>query len=352
MPRVPTSQQTKHRSRKTRKEPYFEKERIKYEYLTIPGDVLSRPFASSFKKNLDPEFVEIPNMSIPKPLRPPPLALCDLECIKTLGQGQYRVLLVRTKRKAHRLDRESFFALKVIPRKVIRKKAIFHAFQPSDEELSIDDPERSNLALLPWNPFIAGLLQTFHDAQNLYLGLEYIPGPTLRSHLRSHNLGLPARDANFYFSNIVCALEFLHSHKIVHRDLKPENFLLGPDGYLVLTDFGTSVRCPNEEIQWKGVGTHFYMAPECHEGMKKIDAHPKDIPYALDWWAAGCVLYELLTGEMAFCEAHEMLTILKAYEELDWPPRVQVSKRTMSFVDDLLEPEPSTGRGCAGGSTE
>lgn len=44
--------------------------------------------------------------------------------------------------------------------------------------------------------------------------------------------------ANFYASEIIVALEYLHSLSVVYRDLKPENLLLDKDGHLKITDFG------------------------------------------------------------------------------------------------------------------
>jgi serine/threonine protein kinase len=42
----------------------------------------------------------------------------------------------------------------------------------------------------------------------------------------------------FYCFNIVCAIGFIHSHRLVSRDIEPSNYLVGPDGYLVMTDLG------------------------------------------------------------------------------------------------------------------
>lgn len=44
--------------------------------------------------------------------------------------------------------------------------------------------------------------------------------------------------ANFYTTEIVVALEYLHSQSVVYRDLKPENLLIDKDGHLKITDFG------------------------------------------------------------------------------------------------------------------
>lgn len=71
--------------------------------------------------------------------------------------------------------------------------------------------------------------------------LEYVVGGELFSHLR--RAGRFTNDmTRFYASEIVLAIEYLHSKNIVYRDLKPENLLLDHHGHVVLTDFGFAKR--------------------------------------------------------------------------------------------------------------
>ena len=77
----------------------------------------------------------------------------------------------------------------------------------------------------------------YHDNKFLYMLLEYVPGGELFSYLRNYGR-FPNSMANFYSSEIVSALEYLHTKHIVYRDLKPENLLLDRDGHMKITDFG------------------------------------------------------------------------------------------------------------------
>lgn len=67
--------------------------------------------------------------------------------------------------------------------------------------------------------------------------LEYVIGGELFSHLRK--AGRFTNDiTRFYASEIVLAIEYLHSKDIIYRDLKPENLLLDNRGHIKITDFG------------------------------------------------------------------------------------------------------------------
>lgn len=97
-------------------------------------------------------------------------------------------------------------------------------------------------------------------------------------------------DACFYYCNVVYAIGFIHSHGLVSRDIKPANFLVGHDGYLVMTDLGIAER-EGEGGSRLNVGTTRYMAPELIQ-----QGYP--VGRAVDWWASGVMLYETLTQTM------------------------------------------------------
>jgi serine/threonine protein kinase len=94
------------------------------------------------------------------------------------------------------------------------------------------------------NPFVVKLWWSFHDADNLYLILDFHPGGDLATQLS--RWGRLGRDrARFYTSEIVEGVECLHAAGVIYRDLKPENALLGADGHIVLVDFGLAAEFPN-----------------------------------------------------------------------------------------------------------
>ncbi len=96
-------------------------------------------------------------------------------------------------------------------------------------------------------------------------------------------------------AQLLDALEYLHQHGIVHQDLKPSNVLVRADGVVRLLDFGVASRI-GHNMALRGVatvvGTPAYMSPEQWRG---LPATPSS-----DLFSLGCMLFQLLTGELPF----------------------------------------------------
>ncbi|PWN51721.1 Pkinase-domain-containing protein [Violaceomyces palustris] len=204
--------------------------------------------------------------------------LQDLEVLETLGTGTFgRVLLVRLRGADPNLP-ESYFAMKVLEKsEVIRLKQVEHV-----------NSEKQILGQVS-NPFLVNLFCTFQDSRNCYMLMEYVVGGEIFSYLR--RAGRFTCDvARFYISTIVIAIEYLHSRDIVYRDLKPENLLIDDRGYTKITDFGFAKRV--KDRTWTLCGTPEYLAPEIIQSQ----GHGK----AVDWWALGILLFEMLAGYPPF----------------------------------------------------
>jgi len=138
------------------------------------------------------------------------------------------------------------------------------------------------------------------------LVLEVIEGETLADRLvraaRTKTPGLPLQEALGIARQIADALGAAHEKGIVHRDLKPANIKIRPDGVVKVLDFGLAKAvAPPEGSPTVGVeptrdgillGTAAYMSPE--------QARGQAVDKRADIWAFGCVLYEMLTGRVAF----------------------------------------------------
>jgi serine/threonine protein kinase len=142
------------------------------------------------------------------------------------------------------------------------------------------------LSSIPWSPFVCGMLDALYDAKNLYIALEHLSCGTLTMAINQRG-PFDEATARFYFANIVCGLDFLHEHGVAHRDLKPDNILMGPDGYLCITDFGAATT-KWDDNSYITVGTPCYSTPE---SIRYPDLYCAP---SADWWASGCIIYEML----------------------------------------------------------
>jgi len=122
--------------------------------------------------------------------------------------------------------------------------------------------------------------------------MEYVGGPSLRDLLIAEPNGLGAQKAAFFLCNIAAGLNYLNERGIVHRDLKPGNIFYD-DGYVKIGDYGLSkhISVSRHSGQTVSVGTVHYMAPEIGSG-----TYTK----AIDIYALGVVLYEMITGRLPF----------------------------------------------------
>ena len=162
------------------------------------------------------------------------------------------------------------------------------------KQLSHIYSEKSILAGIR-HPFIVRLYGTFQTSKYLGMLLEYAMGGELFTILRRQGK-LNANVARFYAAEILLALEYLHSHQVVYRDLKPENILLDMAGHIKLTDFGFAKHLPVSDVTMTLCGTPEYLAPEIILGK----GHGK----AVDWWALGILIYEMVVGYPPFYDAH------------------------------------------------
>jgi beta-lactam-binding protein with PASTA domain len=139
------------------------------------------------------------------------------------------------------------------------------------------------------HPNIVAVFDQGSDGQYLYLAMEYVPGRTLRSLLRERGLMRPDAALNI-MDPILSGLAAAHAAGIVHRDVKPENVLLTADGRVKVVDFGLA-RAQTAAANTRSglvIGTVAYIAPE------QVKSQATDS--RTDVYAAGVVLFELLTG--------------------------------------------------------
>jgi serine/threonine protein kinase/tetratricopeptide (TPR) repeat protein len=156
----------------------------------------------------------------------------------------------------------------------------------------------------------------------LYIAEELVDGETLAERLRRGPLAI--EDVVGFGAQIADALGEAHARGIVHRDVKPSNVMVGPEGRLKILDFGLARRHVLEASgeaadteTWSRsapgtiAGTPAYMAPEQIAG-EAVDARA-------DVYSAGCVLYEMLSGQPPFTGATTAEVLRRSLTETPRP---------------------------------
>ncbi len=177
-----------------------------------------------------------------------------------------------------------------------------------------------------------------------YITMEYVEGPSLKQIIRDRGR-LPVAVTLNVGKQLCRALEVAHEQGVIHRDIKPANMVVEGDGVLKVMDFGIArLSTTQSGMTQTGmlVGTPAYMAPE------QLMGH--DIDARADLYAAGCVLYECVTGHPPH-EAESAITLIaKVFEETPRRPSVE-NGEVPAALDDvimrLLSAEPGARPGSA-----
>lgn len=148
----------------------------------------------------------------------------------------------------------------------------------------------------------------------------------------------------FCASEIVLAVEHIHSLKIIHRQITANNVCLDKEGHIKLIGFGQCKMGITDNVSAKTMcGEPEYLAPEILD--KK--GHGR----AVDWYSLGCLTYEMITGLPPFyTKDRDKLFERIRKHELTFPKHV--SEQPKSFMDALLRVDPNARLGGTGGAEE
>ncbi|MEU4604346.1 serine/threonine-protein kinase [Kribbella sp. NPDC023972] len=168
---------------------------------------------------------------------------------------------------------------------------------------------------------------------HVFLVMELVSGPDLSQLMRSGGLPSGKLVADIATQG-ARALDAAHAAGIVHRDVKPGNLMLAADGTLKMTDFGIA-KGAGTETTGVGVllGTASYVSPEQVRGEPATPAS--------DWYAFGCVLYELLTGTPPFTGPN-VESVMRQHLDVAPEPinRADVEPALANLVLQLLAKNP------------
>ena len=177
------------------------------------------------------------------------------------------------------------------------------------------------------------------DHSRVYMAMEWIEGRPLREILDQEKK-LPVERAVKIALGMCDALGYIHDHGVVHRDLKPDNVMIDAEDRIKLIDFGIAREAGARRLTFgkltKAMGTPDYVSPEQVRN-KRGDARS-------DLYAAGVILFEMLTGELPFQGASPITAMHQRLVADPIPARridPAISPQLEEILHRALEREPN-----------
>ncbi|PLW37112.1 hypothetical protein PCASD_13933 [Puccinia coronata f. sp. avenae] len=246
------------------------------------------------------------------------IGLDDFNFLAVLGKGNFgKVMLAEEKRSGQ------LWAIKVLKKDFIIE---------NDEVESTKSEKRVFLtASRERHPFLIGLHSCFQTETRIYFVMEYVSGGDLMLHIQREQF--TPRRAKFYAAEVLLALEYFHQNGVIYRDLKLDNILLTLDGHIKVADYGLC----KEEMWYQNTtstfcGTPEFMAPEILLEQR--------YGRAVDWWAFGVLIYEMLLGQSPFRGDDEDEIFDAILEDEPLYP-IHMPRDSVSILQKLLTRDPA-----------
>ncbi|KAL2829960.1 kinase-like domain-containing protein [Aspergillus cavernicola] len=245
------------------------------------------------------------------------IGLDHFNFLAVLGKGNFgKVMLAETK------STKKLYAIKVLKKEFIIENDEVESTKSEKRVFLVANKER--------HPFLLNLHACFQTETRVYFVMEYISGGDLMLHIQRGQFGL--KRAQFYSAEVLLALKYFHENGVIYRDLKLDNILLTLDGHIKIGDYGLC-----KENMWYGsttstfCGTPEFMAPEI-----LLD---KKYGRAVDWWAFGVLIYQMLLQQSPFRgeDEDEIYDAILADEPL-YP--IHMPRDSVSILQKLLTREP------------
>ncbi|KAF9560754.1 Serine/threonine kinase [Mortierella alpina] len=266
---------------------------------------------------------------VTKPLQqighqPRKVGLDDFNFLAVLGKGNFgKVMLAEDKLT------KGLYAIKVLKKEFIIEHDEVASTRSEKRVFQAANKER--------HPFLVGLHSCFQTETRIYFVMDYVSGGDLMLHIQREQFS--ERQAKFYACQVLLALEYFHKNNIIYRDLKLDNILLALDGHIKIADYGLC----KEDMYYGSTtntfcGTPEFMAPEILSEQK--------YGRAVDWWAFGVLIYEMLLGKSPF-RGDDEDEIFEAILEDEILYPINMSRDSVSILQKLLtrDPEKRLGSG-------
>lgn len=320
------------------------------------------------------------------------LTFHDFRLVRRIGSGDIGTVYLC---RLSSVDENCYYAMKVVDKEALAMK----------KKVQRAEMEKRILKMLD-HPFLPTLYAEFEASHFSCIVMEYCSGGDLHSlRHKQPQKRFSLSSARFYAAEVLVALEYLHMLGIIYRDLKPENVLVRSDGHIMLSDFDLSlcsdaipaVESPSsssdstspqnqpctrpqptlifclfhrlfrsKKIQTltpsklsfvaepvaarscSFVGTHEYVSPEVAAG----GSHGN----AVDWWAFGIFIYEMIYGRTPFAAPSNELTLRNIVKKpLIFPthsPSSLLDHHARDLISGLLNKDPNCRLGSKRGAAD
>ncbi|GAB4838204.1 CBL-interacting serine/threonine-protein kinase 21 [Ancistrocladus abbreviatus] len=236
---------------------------------------------------------------------------------RTIGEGTF----AKVKLAKNIINGQSV-AIKIIDKIVVMENSLMYQVQR----------EIRTMKLLN-HPNIVRIHEVLGTKTKIYIVMDYVSGGQLSDKL-SYVKRLSKWEARKYFQQLIDALEYCHCRGVCHRDLKPQNLLLDCKGNLKISDFGLSALRKPGALLSTACGSPCYVAPELLRN-KGYDGA------AVDVWACGVILFELLAGYLPF-DDRNLLNLYKKIMRAEYKCPEWFTAREQELTARIFDPNPKT----------
>jgi len=226
-----------------------------------------------------------------------PFTLSDYTDIKELAKGGMGKIYLATQISLNR--------------KVVIKEMAGGLLTTKNESKRFENEAQAGAALNHDN--IVRIYDFGEEKGSFYIAMEFIDGPDLDQLLKQNDF--PRELGLMVLHQALKGLAYAHEHGIVHRDVKPANMLISSHGAVKMVDFGLAYAgTQSGQLTTTGaiVGTPPYMSPELVSGEETRSQ-------CMDIWAAGVILYRIVTGGFPFTGDNVPTTLINIMQNKEKP---------------------------------
>ncbi|KAA8535489.1 hypothetical protein F0562_030492 [Nyssa sinensis] len=183
------------------------------------------------------------------------------------------------------------------------------------------------------HPNIVRIHEVLGTKTKIYIVMEYVSGGQLCDKM-SYFKRLNEGEARKYFQQLIDAVDYCHCRGVYHRDLKPQNLLLDNKGNLKVSDFGLSALPKPGNLLSTACGSPSYVAPELLMNKGYEGA-------AADVWSCGAILFELLSGYLAF-DDRNLMNLYRKISRADYKFPEWFTESQKKLISRIFDPNPRT----------